>query len=139
MNKYQEVEQMLKNYNMTKINIENTEKEIELLEEEDGIKAVGYEMGGSGGEGSAIERVALENVEKLNKKEMKIKKAKLEIEKIDNAIEGLSEHKREIIKGKYLDGLQWWQISGIVEYSERHCKRLRTEAIKELIVGIYGV
>lgn len=126
---------------MRKISIVNMQKDIEHLAEMDGITGISCE-GAGGGNTSAIsnitERTALWNIEERDSLKKRIKRAQLELDSIDRALEGLTEVKREIIKNKYLEGLPWWEVAYSVGYGERHCKRLRTEAINELADGIYG-
>jgi hypothetical protein len=59
------------------------------------------------------------------------------IAKIDNAIDSLSEDERTIIQGYYIEQLNWYEVAYKVQYSERHCKRLRTRAIWYISKSLY--
>jgi hypothetical protein len=59
------------------------------------------------------------------------------IAKIDNAIDSLSEDERTIIQGYYIEQLNWYEVAYKVQYSERHCKRLRTRAIWYMSKSLY--
>lgn len=138
---YKSVEKLLYNYNMLKINIEITDKQLEELKYEDGITGISYD-----GEKicktykfhSKTEDTAIRNieVEELLKKRKEKLQSKLDI--LDKLTEGLNEVEREIIRMYYIEGKQWWQIAYEVKYSERHCRRIRAEAICKLAVGLYG-
>lgn len=139
--KYAEVVRMLSRYTMLKINIRNMEDEIKYLKEQDGVSGTsmdGVNIRPTNMFKSVTEKTALKNVKKIKQLNDRILKSKLEIDIMDRALEGLTCIERKIIISKYIEGLQWWQVSGIVRYSERHCKRIRTKAINELVVGIYG-
>lgn len=61
-----------------------------------------------------------------------------EIEKIDNAIASLSEDEQNIIRMRYLEKQLWYEVAYHVQYTERHCKRLRTRAIWYMSKSIFG-
>lgn len=142
MNKYEKVEELLKNYKMMKISIENMKQEIEYIKQnEDGISGIDYD-GVSTSKTykftSTVEDTVLSRSEKIHYLERNIAHNKRQIKKVDKAMEGLSDDERTIITGKYIEGNQWWQVAGVVGYSERHCKRIRNAAIKKLILGMFG-
>jgi len=138
---YKSVEKLLYNYNMLKINIEITDKQLEGLKYEDGITGISYDGVKTGKTykfHSQTEDTAMRNigVEELLKKRKEKLQSKLDI--LDKLTEGLNEVEREIIRMYYIEGKQWWQIAYEVKYSERHCRRIRAEAICKLAVGLYG-
>lgn len=138
---YKSVEKLLYNYNMLKINIEITDKQLEELKHEDGMTGISYD-----GEKicktykfhSKTEDTAIRNieVEELLKKRKEKLQNKLDI--IDKLLEGLNDVEIRIIEMYYIKGKQWWQIAYEVKYSERHCRRIRSDAICKLAVGLYG-
>ncbi len=141
MNKYKQVEELLKNYTMMQASIENIKDEIEYLKKEDGMTGINYDGISTSPTyrfSSSVEDTALSNSEKIHYLELQIEGIQRQIDRLDRAIKGLNETERIIIRGKYIEGLQWWQVAGQVRYSERHCKRIRTEAIERLIIGMYG-
>lgn len=125
---------------MLKINIENMEKEIEYLQDQDGITAVSTE--GIGGNTNAIsdvtEKTALHNLDEKSRLEKKMKRARLEVESVDRALNGLNEIERKVVMAKYMNALQWWQVSGIVFIGERQCRNIRKQAIEKIIIGVFG-
>lgn len=141
MNNYKKVENLLYNYKMLKISIKNIEEEIEYLDKECGVSGINYDNTGTSPTNkvnSIVEDTALSISEKKHYLQHKINEIEMQLNKIERAMEGLTDIERIIIEQKYIEGLQWWQIAGQVKYSERWCRQLRTEAIKKLVTGIYG-
>lgn len=138
---YKSVEKLLYNYNMLKINIEITDKQLKELEQEEGMRAMSFDNVktsetnkiSSQTEDAAIRNIEIEDI--LKKKKGKLQH-KLDI--LDKLIEGLNEIERKVITMYYIEGKQWWQTAYEVKYSERHCRRIRAEAICKLAVGLYG-
>jgi len=138
---YKSVEKLLYNYNMLKINIEITDKRLKELEQEEGMRVMSFDNVKTSGtnkissqtEDAAIRNIEIEDI--LKKKKGKLQH-KLDI--LDKLIEGLNEIERKVITMYYIEGKQWWQTAYEVKYSERHCRRIRAEAICKLAVGLYG-
>ena len=126
---------------MLQISIQNMKQEIEYLEKEDGLSGISYDGISTSPTNlckSATEGIALSNMEKIHFIEHSIERATRQIEKIDRAMEGLEETEQIVIRERYINARQWWKVAGEVKYGERHCKRIRTEAISKLVIGIYG-
>ncbi len=138
---YRNIERLLYNYNMLKINIEITDKQLEELKEEDRLTGINYE-GVQISETYKFHSQTEDAAEKnITAEELILKrKEKLEdkLETLDKLIEGLNSIEKTIIKMYYIQGKQWWQIAYEVRYSERHCRRMRSEAIGKLAVGLHG-
>lgn len=138
---YKSVEKLLYNYNMLKINIEITDKQLEELKHEDGMTGISYDgekicktyKFHSKTEDTAIRNIEVEELLKKRKEKLQNK-----IDIIDRLLEGLNDVEMTIIEMHYIKGKQWWQIAYEVKYSERHCRRIRAEAICKLAVGLYG-
>lgn len=139
---YKETEYLLYNYKMFKINIKNMESEIEYLKKDDGMTGINYDgisTSSTNMINSITENTALSISEKIHFLERRICKENMTLEKIDRAIKGLTETERIIIEQRYIEGKQWWQVAYKANYGERHCKRLRSEAIGKMVIGIFGV
>jgi len=138
---YRSVEKLLYNYNMLKINIEILNHQLEELKKEEGMKGVAYDdvkISETNKFHSQTEETAINNIELeklINKKKEKLQR---KLDMLDKLTEGLNKVEREIIRMYYIEGKQWWQIAYEVKYSERHCRRIRSEAICKLAVGLYG-
>lgn len=138
---YKSVEKLLYNYNMLKINIEITDKQLEELKHEDGMAGVSYDgekicktyKFHSKTEDTAIRNIGVEELLKKRKEKLQNK-----IDIIDRLLKGLNDIERTIIEMHYIKGKQWWQIAYEVKYSERHCRRIKSDAIYKLVVGLYG-
>lgn len=139
---YKETEYLLYSYKMFKISIENMRNEIEFLEnEEDGMTGINYDGISTSPThkfSSITEDAALSKSEKIDYLEHSIRRIESTLEGIDRALEGLSDIERNVIVERYIEGLQWWQVGYKVKYSERHCKRIRTDAINKLAIGLNG-
>ena len=142
MNKYKSVENLLYNYNMFKISIENMEQEIHYIKNNCGLSALNYDGISTSPTfkiSSMTENIALSNSEKIEFLEHNIKRNKMQIDIIDRSLEALTESETTILKLRYIEGKQWWQVGSVVRYGERHCKRVRTGAIEKMVTGIYGI
>lgn len=141
MGKYKETEYLLYNYKMLLISIENLKEDIILLKEECGVRSIDTEKDNLSKTykfSSIVENTALSSMEQIEYLEMMVKKMEGQIESLDKSLEGLTLEEKTILTEKYIEGKQWWQVAYKVGYGERHCKRLRTEAIKKMALGIFG-
>lgn len=124
-----------------KISIENLEQEITYVKEDTEMKGISYDGISTSPTNeikSIVESTVLANIEKIEYLEHMIKRHKINIEKLEKALEGLEDVEGTVVVEKYINAKQWWQVAGIVRYSERHCKNIRKRAIDKMIVGIYG-
>lgn len=138
---YREIERLLYNYNMLKINIEIADKQLEELREEDGLTGIDY----NGIQTSETYKITSQTedaaVRNITAEELIIKrKEKLQnkLEMLDMLLDGLNDTERKIIELFYMEGKQWWQIAYEVKYSESHSRAIRREAIKKLALGMFG-
>lgn len=145
MNKYKCVESDLRKYKGKKAFILNAEKQIELLKEEPaGIKPIIYsDMPSSYGQfNSCIEDEIIDreiNIEeRIPELEKKIMWAKELVERVDRSLEVLNETERDVIEIFYIEGLPWFKVTEKVNISQSGCKKIRTKAIKRLILPMYG-
>jgi len=138
---YKETEYLLYNYKMFEISIKNMEREIEHLKKEDGTTAIEYDGVKTSPTykfSSMTEDTALSITERIDYLEHSIRRIRNKLESIDKAISGLTDVEQDIIKGRYINGHQWYVIAYKARYSERHCKRIRTNAIIKIAIGLYG-
>ncbi len=138
---YKSVEKLLYNYNMLKINIEIMDKQLEELKEEDGLTSIpfnGVSISKTNKIHSQTEDTAMRKIEAEELLRKRKEKLENKLETINKLLTGLNDVERRIIVMYYIHGLQWWQIAYEVKYSERHCRRIRSEAICKLAVGLYG-
>ena len=141
MDNYSKVEDLLKNYNMKKINIENLKQEIEYVKEDTEMKGISYDGVSTSPTNeikSIVESTVLGNMEKVSYLEHLIKRHQVDLDKLDNALEALEDVERTVVVEKYINAKQWWQVAIVVRFSETHARRIRKQAIKKLSIGIYG-
>ena len=141
MDKYSEVEKLLYNYKMLKISIDNMEQDIKHIDRENGLKGIGFDSISTSPTNLTSDMVSDIAISKIGRMEFlanRIKDNKRKVQSVDKAMEGLEDVERTIIVERYIHARQWWKVASIVKYGERHCKRIRTEAIKKMVVGIYG-
>lgn len=126
---------------MKKINIGILEKEIEFVKEDIELQGISYDGVSTSPTNeikSITESTVLGKLEKVDYLEHLIKRHKMDIEKLEKALEGLEEIERDVVVERYIKAKQWWQVAGVVRYSESHSKLIRKKAIDKLVVGIYG-
>ncbi|MBZ4656496.1 MAG: putative sigma factor [Thermoanaerobacter sp.] len=138
---YRETEYFLYNYKMFEISIENLKREIEYLENEDGVTGIDYsseKISPTYKFSSITEDTVLAVSEKIHYLQRCIERIQSKIDSINRALEGLTEIEREIIEKRYFEGKPWYVIAYEVSYNERWCKELRRRAISKIAIGIHG-
>lgn len=139
---YKKTEWMLYNYKMLRVSIENLKSEAEELKlESSGTEAIRYDKEKTSPTYNITQQTeeeAINNIEKVNKLERHILKTQNKIDRIDRALDALNDDERMIMKSRYMDGLQWWQVAGIVKYSEKWCREKRKEVIGKIAIGLFG-
>ncbi len=140
MRYYKGVESNLYNYKAMQAEIKNIDLELKELENEYvGCGSISYE------EKAAPTNKFNSSVENevINKnstpEELKRKKHKLEIqlEKVDNALETLSEDEMYLVELRYFKKLQFKVIAERIDRNEMYCVCLKSKIIKKLIPLIY--
>lgn len=135
------IEQMLDEYKLNEIDIANIELEIEELKEISLSVASNFEQKTS--KTNRIQRTVEDDY--INREE-KIKnlifiRNKLERnnKKIENALKGLKERKKNIIELKYMEyrGKSWGFIAKKADLSEAWARKLKDQAIKEMAAIIF--
>ncbi|WP_099192776.1 sigma-70 RNA polymerase sigma factor region 4 domain-containing protein [Tepidibacter mesophilus] len=139
---YKKTEWMLYNYKMLKVSVENLKSEIQELKMDTvGTGAIRYDREKTSPTYNIVcttEEEAIANIERISKLEKQIMKTQNKIDKIDRGLSALNEEERTIIESRYIKGLQWWQVAGIVKYSERWCREKRKGAIEKMAIGLFG-
>ena len=158
---YRRTEGLLRDYRAMKARIEILEAELVNMGFETGDEAIeGYYFSRTisnmphGTELSdKTSRVALEWQERYRKEFSKVwnmfvldkenKKNELTavrqmLKMIDIAIGSLLQDDRKIITYFYIDGLQWVEISSEMQYSVRHCKRIRNRGVWYITKSMMG-
>jgi len=139
MNYYKATEKYLYNYNSLKASIENMQKEITEMEyagmsamDPAHIPAKTYKYY------SPSEDEAIRIAEKKTALQKRIKSTRGKLERIDRAIEALSEVERRIITERYIQCRPWWEVAYSAKYNERWCREIRWKAVRKVAIGLFG-
>ena len=139
MNYYKATEKYLYNYKSLKANIENMKVQIKEIDYNP-LQGAGFEyMEDTGYKKSTVENTVIRIDKKRNDLKNRIKELECKLERIDRSIEALNDVERYIVVERYFEGRQWWQIAHEIKYSERHCRRIRTNAVNKVSVGLFGL
>lgn len=136
---YKGVESNLYNYKAMQAEIKNIDIEIAELENYSGVGSISYEEK-SAPTNKFNSSVENEIVSKENRPdELKKKKHKLEVQlkKVDNALETLSEDEMYLVELRYFKKLQFKVIAERIDRNEMYCVCLKSKIIKKLIPLIY--
>lgn len=139
------VDRYLRNYELFKTAIENltVERSDLIIRMEPTVKTVSYSLHvGAGGEKlTEPERYLLDALDIQNDIDVienSIKDLRRILDKIDRALNGLKPDLREVIELHYFEQLNWEIISSRMHYSARWCQRLKTEALNDICIMIFG-
>jgi len=139
MNYYKATEKYLYNYKSLKANIENMKVQIKEIDYNP-LQGAGFEyMEDTGYKKSTVENTVIRIDKKRNDLKNRIKELECKLERIDRSIEALNDVERYIVVEWYFEGRQWWQIAHKVKYSERHCRRIKNNAVNKISVGLFGL
>lgn len=136
MKYYKGVESNLYNYKAIKAEIKNIDLELqELVIKGAGCKAIGYEEKSAPTNkfNSVVENETL-RIDQLKDKRHKLK---VQLEKINNALETLSDDEMNLVELRYFKKLQFKVIAQIIDRNEVYCVCLKSKIIKKLIPLIY--
>lgn len=112
--KYKEIEDLLYNYKVIKVGINNSRLVIENLELKDELEGTDSR--------NMIKRVESKIVLNANK-----------LSEINIILEGLTEIEREIINLYYFDGYSWDEVSGKIGYSKRWVSGKRKQILNKIL------
>lgn len=142
-NLYSKIEGMLWNYIALKNEVKNLQLDIEELENNyRGCGSIIYSE--KTGETNAFNSSVENEVEHRNKELkflMKLKRSKeIQVEKVDNALESLSNDEKRVIELKYFGNnkkLGWLKIAEIMGFCDVTCRALKNAAIKKMVLIIF--
>ncbi|MGE5627813.1 MAG: RNA polymerase subunit sigma, partial [Solirubrobacterales bacterium] len=127
---------MLYNYRTTKAEIKNIAIEIEELKNDYiGCSSISYEEKSAPTNqfNSSVENEVQNKEHQIQKLERLKHSKELQIEKIDNALEGLNDNRlKEIVIMKYFDKLQNGKIAHKFDLTEEWICKLRSDAIEKI-------
>lgn len=138
-------EKLLYGYKDIEEFIENTEeklKEMKLEENTATVGAINYDsiqVSPTFSINRMTERKALEKVEEETELKIELYRNKKLKKDIDQVINNLSPIHKDIIKYRYIEGLQWLEIIDIINYEERHLRNKKNEAIMSIARKLFGI
>jgi DNA-directed RNA polymerase specialized sigma subunit len=135
--KYMQTERWLYHLDALKTRIENLKqqyKEKELEAEGEGIDYSKDKLCQTYKFNSQTENIAMS----LAHTHMMIESLQSRVNILERSIEILNETERRIIDLKYFREEPWYNIAYQIQYSERQCRYIRTNAINKLAVAIFG-
>lgn len=130
------LEKMLYDYRRNKIEIKNLKLDLEILENDyTGVGNIGYEERSSKTYkfNSSVENEIVRREKEMMDIKREIRLKEIQIQRIDDTIEVLSERENYIIKEFYFKNNQIKYISMDLSLAETYCSTLKTEALKKLI------
>lgn len=77
-----------------------------------------------------IERHATEELRRLYATKRERLSGKLK--RIEEAIDGLEPVERHLMRLRYIDGLEWWQVAAAIHYSVQQTHRIHARALIKL-------
>ncbi|KHD37680.1 RNA polymerase sigma factor [Clostridium acetobutylicum] len=134
-NDCKEMERILWDYRNIKAEIKNLELEIEASKENyEGLIAVSYKekTAATNKFNSVVENEVLTRENKVLNLEKRKRIKEIQIEKVDNAIDTLSDNERRIIELRYFYRLQFKQISERLNLNETYCMQLKSKTLYKL-------
>lgn len=138
--KYRRIEEMLYDYRGNEHEIRDIEIEINKIRNNyNGISGICYEEKTSSGNdiSSIVESEVISKEQKIEKLEKVRMKRRMDSQKVENALELLTDIEREVVVGKYLDRLEWFKIAYKIGYSESWTKSIRRQAVEKLTKRIH--
>lgn len=138
-------EKLLYSYNDISEFIENTEKKIIDMDLEENITTVGainydsIKISPTFNINRVMENKAVDRVDDAIELQIELYRNKKVIKDIDQCINNLSPTHRDIIKYRYIEGLSWLEIVGIMNYEERQLRTKKNEAVKSIARKLFGI
>ncbi|MFU7517658.1 sigma factor-like helix-turn-helix DNA-binding protein [Clostridium sp. HCS.1] len=135
-NEFKKVEAILYKYNSSKAKIRNLELDIENVKNEfNGPGSIRYEerTQSTNRFNSSVENEIISKEKKINEL-LKYKKQKeIEVLKVENSLNVLTERDQEIIKLRYFNKCNNREIAAKLNLAEEYISRLKKEAINRII------
>lgn len=129
---------MLKSYNANKVQLEMLTSKLRELERRTdvGVGAVSYDQptgGATNGIHSVVENAVIAKEREIERLQNELAKVQGQVERIDIALANLPRAQRELLRLRYIDGLQWREVAEAVGYDIYYTKKqLRNRAVSRL-------
>lgn len=133
--RFREIEEMLYEYPQLSTKIDCINIELELLEAEDGLRAVRYDelLSGSGGIGDSVGALATRRIVEMEKLIKNRERLELRKKYIEKFLDLFPTQKSEILRKVYFERRSWENISKEVGYSQRQAMNIRDGLLEEYV------
>ena len=135
MDNYRRIEGILYSYTTLKAEIKNIELEIEtIINDYRGAGAISYEekTGPTYKVTSAVENEIVTKEKKIERLK-KIKRLKeIDVQKIENALETLTQREKDIIRCRYFEKKSWNKVGEKLDLTGDYCMGLSKGILKEI-------
>lgn len=131
---------MLKNYNANKVQLEMLTSKLRELERRTdvGVGAVSYDQPTGGNTNkvtSTVEAAIVAKERELERLQNELARVQGQIERIDIALANLPRAQRELLRLRYIDGLQWREVAERVGYDVYYVKKELKQSAVGLLAG----
>lgn len=135
-----EMKKLLRNYNQIKLNIEILKEEKERADLVVSLPAITYDSVNvqTSVSNDCIEKDAIRLMNRKKMIDLDIKENEYLLNKIDRAIDSLSETEAQIVKLFYIEKNSWNSVVRSMCYSERALRYKRDEAVLSIAVALFG-
>lgn len=137
---YRKTEAILYNYNKTKAQIKNIDLEIESVKNEfEGAGSICYEerTQATNSFNSKVENEVMNRDNNISRLERYKRQKEIEIAKIDNAIESLTDREKTIIEMRYLKKYNNRMIAAQLDVTEEHLCIIKRNAVNQILDSIF--
>lgn len=138
-----EAVEYLENYHTLNTSLENLRDEIkELTIDIRSLRAVKYDfIGSKGGTGEPDDRIVNMMI-RLDRAKVQYKRTKRTLDRMMETLNRFDNEKpiySKILRGLFVQGLTEEQVAMANNYSSRHIRRLKNEAIRAFSLSIFGI
>lgn len=142
-----ETKRILRNYNKMKVAVVNLAEEIEALEtelrsESVAIARYGDEPQGGTSELNATEAAANRRI-KTGERLTMLRQRKADIERmiraVDRALACLAEADEILVRRRYIDGYDWWQVARAAGYTGKWARTKGVKLLSDVAMMVFGV
>ncbi|MGL4571645.1 MAG: DUF1492 domain-containing protein [Clostridium sp.] len=131
------LEELLKNYRKNKFRINDIDIEIEEVQNSfEGVRGLNIsneKTGPTNRFNSDVENEIINKEKRMDQLKQNKIKLQSEIKRTENLLNYLEDRNKKVIEFRYIQGLKWNVISERLEISEPTCRKVKDDAIEELI------
>jgi len=137
---YRKTEAILYNYKKTRAQIKNIELEIESVKNEfEGVGSISYEerIQSTNSFSSRVENEVMNRDNEINKLGKYKRQKEIEVAKIDNAVESLTDREKNIIELRYFKKYNNRMIAAKLDVTEEYLCLIKRNAVNQILDSIF--